>query len=96
MIAAGLHPIVKALANGSHYGSTLTNFIPGVDGVGHTGTERRLFRHFAKFRTFSERALAAPDVRVPEGLDPVTIKKRLCLPGLRLPGEPSLSPGRMS
>ena len=33
--AAGLHPIVKSLANGSHYGSTgELPFIPGVDGVG--------------------------------------------------------------
>jgi NADPH2:quinone reductase len=33
--AAALHRIVKALANGSHYGSTgQLPFIPGVDGVG--------------------------------------------------------------
>ncbi|MGD0223893.1 MAG: hypothetical protein ABSF71_16310 [Terriglobia bacterium] len=33
--AAGLHPIVKALASGTHYGSTAElPFIPGVDGVG--------------------------------------------------------------
>ena len=33
--AAGLHPIVKALATGTHYGSTgVLPFVPGVDGVG--------------------------------------------------------------
>ena len=33
--AAGLHPTVKALASGAHYGSTDTlPLIPGVDGVG--------------------------------------------------------------
>ena len=33
--AAGLHPIVRALANGTHYGSTgELPFIPGVDGAG--------------------------------------------------------------
>ncbi len=33
--AAGLHPIVKSLANGTHYGSTgILPFVPGVDGVG--------------------------------------------------------------
>ena len=31
VIAAGLHPIVKSLANGTHYGSTgELPFIPGV------------------------------------------------------------------
>jgi NADPH:quinone reductase-like Zn-dependent oxidoreductase len=34
VIAAGLHPVVKALASGSHYRSTAAlPFIPGVDGV---------------------------------------------------------------
>jgi len=33
--AAALHPIVKALASGTHYGSTGDlPFIPGVDGAG--------------------------------------------------------------
>jgi NADPH:quinone reductase-like Zn-dependent oxidoreductase len=33
--AAGLHPIVKALASGKHYGSTgELPFVPAVDGVG--------------------------------------------------------------
>ncbi|MGA2741312.1 MAG: hypothetical protein ABSG65_28225 [Bryobacteraceae bacterium] len=40
MIAAGLHPIVKALANGTHYGSTgELPFIPGVDGAGRLEDE---------------------------------------------------------
>ncbi len=35
VVAAGLHPIVKSLANGSHYGSTgQFPFVAGVDGVG--------------------------------------------------------------
>lgn len=33
--AAGLHPVVKALASGTHYARTgELPFIPGVDGVG--------------------------------------------------------------
>lgn len=33
--AAGLHPIVRSLANGTHYGSAgVLPFVPGVDGVG--------------------------------------------------------------
>ena len=35
VMVAGLHPIVKSLANGSHYGSTgQFPFVAGVDGVG--------------------------------------------------------------
>ncbi len=40
--AAGLHPIVKSLANGNHYGSTgKFPFVVGVDGTGvlEDGTE---------------------------------------------------------
>src|ERR1039457_1001158 len=36
--AAGLHPIVKALASGTHYaGGTEVPFVPGVDGGGDAG-----------------------------------------------------------
>src|ERR1700679_3081765 len=39
--AAGLHPIVKALANGTHYGSTgKLPFLPGVEGGGRLGEGR--------------------------------------------------------
>ena len=42
--AAGLHPIVKALANGTHYGSTgVLPFIPGVDGVGKLEDGSRVY-----------------------------------------------------
>ena len=55
--AAGLHPIVKGLAAGSHYGSTgELPFIAGVDGVGkledgtrvYFGTMRKPFGTFAE------------------------------------------------
>jgi NADPH:quinone reductase-like Zn-dependent oxidoreductase len=77
VIAAGLHPIVKALANGSHYGSTGTlPFIPGVDGVGRQqdGTQIYFGTSRSPFGTFSERALATHRmcVPVPEGLDAMT------------------------
>ena len=43
--AAGLHPIVKARASGSHYSSDgVVPLIPGVDGVGRIGWEPRLLR----------------------------------------------------
>jgi D-arabinose 1-dehydrogenase-like Zn-dependent alcohol dehydrogenase len=42
--AAGFHPVVKALASGSHYASaTALPFIPGVDGVGRLQDGTRVF-----------------------------------------------------
>lgn len=78
VIAAGFHPIVKALASGAHYGSTeAPPFIPGVDGVGRQqdGTQIYFGMSRSPFGTFSERALAARRLYIPlpEGLDPVTI-----------------------
>lgn len=78
VVAAGLHPIVKSLANGSHYGSTgILPFIPGVDGVGrlHDGTLIYFGMSRSPFGTFSERALASRRMylTVPESLDPITV-----------------------
>jgi NADPH2:quinone reductase len=78
VIATGLHPIVKALANGSHYGSTGTPpFIPGVDGVGRQQDGAQVYFGISRnpFGTFSERALAARRmcIPVPDGLDAVTV-----------------------
>ena len=42
--AAGLHPIVKAIANGTHYSSTReVPMVPGLDGVGTLEDGRRVF-----------------------------------------------------
>lgn len=42
--AAGLHPIVKALASGSHYlGAGEVPFVPGLDGVGTLDDGSRVF-----------------------------------------------------
>ncbi len=75
--AAGLHPIVKALANGTHYGSTgELPFVPGVDGVGRLEDGTRVFFGMgrAPYGTFAERALAADwmCIPLPEGLDDAT------------------------
>ena len=72
--AAGLHPIVKALANGSHYGSTgVFPFVPGVDGVGRLADGRRVFFGAVRspFGTFAERTVAsgAMCLELPDGLD---------------------------
>lgn len=47
--AAGLHPIVKALASGSHYaGGSELPAVPGVDGVGVLADGRRVYFTFAR------------------------------------------------
>ncbi len=77
IMAAGLHPIVKSLANGTHYGSTgELPFIPGVDGVGRLEDGKRIFFGISRspFGSFAERGLAAGwlSVELPESLDDVT------------------------
>ncbi len=76
--AAGLHPIVKALAKGAHYGSTgLLPLIPGVDGVGRTpdgarvlfGSSRPPYGTFAE-RSITRRAMCTP---IPDGLDDAAV-----------------------
>jgi NADPH:quinone reductase-like Zn-dependent oxidoreductase len=75
--AAALHPIVKSLANGTHYGSTgKFPFVPGVDGVGRLEDGTRVYFGIARppFGTFSELTLASGRMclPIPEGLDDVT------------------------
>ena len=75
--AAGLHPIVKALASGTHYGSSgELPFIAGVDGVGKLEDGTRVFFGIARspFGTFAERALAASwmCLPLPDAVDDVT------------------------
>ena len=84
--AAGLHPIVKALANGTHYGSTgKLPFIPGVDGVGRLEDGTRVYFGISRppFGTFAERAVTNPalSVRLPEGLDSI-IAAGIANPGM--------------
>ncbi len=72
--AAGLHPIVKSLANGSHYGSTgVFPFVPGVDGVGRLADGRRVLFGAVRspFGTFAERSVAsgAMCLELPDGLE---------------------------
>ena len=75
--SAGLHPIVKAIASGKHYGSTgKFPFIAGVDGVGRLEDGPRvLFGTAPPFGTFAERAVTARRrcIAIPDGLDEVTV-----------------------
>jgi NADPH:quinone reductase-like Zn-dependent oxidoreductase len=75
--AIGLHPIVKSLASGTHYGSTgELPFVPGLDGVGRLEDGSRVFFGMARapYGTFAERSLAAGwmCIPLPEGLDDAT------------------------
>jgi NADPH2:quinone reductase len=75
--AAGLHPIVKSLANGTHYGSTgVLPFVAGVDGVGRLEDGTRVYFGMSRppFGTFAERAVtnAALSMRLPDGLASAT------------------------
>jgi NADPH:quinone reductase-like Zn-dependent oxidoreductase len=75
--AAGLHPIVRALANGTHYGSTgELPFIPGVDGAGRLEDGTRVYFGSTRplYGTFAEKAVTAKWICIPlpDGLDETT------------------------
>ena len=72
--AAGLHPIVKALASGAHYaaGSAEGPAVPGIDGVGVLEDGSRVFFVFVRkpWGTMAERASAprAKCIPLPDGI----------------------------
>lgn len=79
VLAAGLHPLVKALAAGEHYGSTgVLPCVPGIDGVGRLPDGSRAYIGFAPppYGTLSERTLVPAGtggVQLPDELDDATI-----------------------
>jgi NADPH:quinone reductase-like Zn-dependent oxidoreductase len=100
--AAGLHPIVKALASGSHYaaGGQLP-MVPGIDGVGIRDDDgSRVYFGFARrpFGTMSDRTVVPADkcMPIPEGLDDA-VAAAIPNPGmsawLSLKERASLAPG---
>ena len=77
VIAAGLHPIVKGLARGTHYASSSElPFVAGIDGVGKLEDGTRIFFGTARapFGNFSELSIAPDWIRLPlpEGINDVT------------------------
>ena len=71
--AAGLHPIVKGRASGTHYSSDgIVPMVPGVDGVGTLEDGRRVYfgSTRAPFGTMAERTVAnaAMCLTVPDGV----------------------------
>jgi NADPH2:quinone reductase len=74
--AAGLHPIVKARASGTHYSSDgIVPVVPGVDGVGTLEDGRRVYFGATRppFGTMAERTISRPSmcIPLPDGIDDV-------------------------
>jgi len=74
--AAGLHPVVKARASGTHYSSDgKVPMIPGVDGVGTLDDGRRVYFGFARapWGTMAEYTVVPQSmcIPLPDGIDDV-------------------------
>lgn len=72
--AAGLHPVVKAIASGAHYAAANAKLpaIPGIDGVGVLPDGRRVYFVFVRkpWGTMAERAAAplSKCIPLPDGI----------------------------
>lgn len=80
VLAAGIHPVVRALAAGTHYGSTpVYPMVPGVDGVGRgtDGTHRYVASIRAPWGTIAQRVAARPGLVTPSDADPAQIAATL-------------------
>ncbi|WP_433760947.1 zinc-binding dehydrogenase [Nocardia sp. CA-135398] len=78
LVAAGIHPIVRALAAGTHYGSTdAYPLIPGIDAVARTTDGALVYTGFpqAPYGTLAERMAVPARMRIPlpTGVDPARI-----------------------
>ena len=76
LVAAGLHPIVRALASGQHYGSVGGwPLVPGVDAVARTEDGRLVYAGYTEhpYGTFAERMSVPMTLPLPAGADPVQI-----------------------
>lgn len=78
VLAAGLHHLTRAKANGSHYsGDAAYPLVPGVDGVvrDQEGNVRYAVLDDTPLGTFADRTLIDPrrSVILPDGIDPVRI-----------------------
>jgi NADPH:quinone reductase-like Zn-dependent oxidoreductase len=74
LVAAGLHPIVRQLASGEHYGSTEGwPFVPGVDGVARTADGALVYTGFTAhpYGTLAERLVVPMSFPLPDGADPL-------------------------
>ncbi|QDZ15049.1 quinone oxidoreductase family protein [Humibacter ginsenosidimutans] len=78
LVATGIHPIVRGLASGEHYGSQAAwPLIPGVDAVARTADGTLLYTGYvtAPYGTIAERMAVPAGLRLPlpAGADPVQV-----------------------
>lgn len=78
LVAAGIHPIVRSLAAGTHYGSTdAYPLIPGIDAVARTADGALVYTGFlqAPYGTLAEHMAVPARMRIPlpTGADPARI-----------------------
>lgn len=76
VVAAGIHPAVRSIAAGTHYGSGTTYpFVPGIDCVARAadGTSYFAASIQAPWGTLAERVAVPPLFPLPEGADPVAV-----------------------
>jgi NADPH:quinone reductase-like Zn-dependent oxidoreductase len=78
LVAAGIHPVVRSLASGRHYGSTGSwPLIPGVDAVARTADGAFVYTGYvqAPYGTLAERMAVPAGLRLvlPDGADPARI-----------------------
>jgi NADPH:quinone reductase-like Zn-dependent oxidoreductase len=78
LVAAGIHPVVRSLASGRHYGSTGSwPLIPGVDAVARTSDGAVVYTGFvqAPYGTLAERMAVPAGLRLvlPDGADQARI-----------------------
>jgi D-arabinose 1-dehydrogenase-like Zn-dependent alcohol dehydrogenase len=76
VVATGIHPIVRSLAAGTHYGSDgVYPLVPGVDAVVRGGDGALRYSGFvrAPWGTLAERMAGRLGIPIPDGADPVAI-----------------------
>lgn len=84
LVAAGLHPVTRAIATGAHYGSQSTwPLIPGVDAVARTEEGTLVYTGWTEhpFGTFAELMATPMGLPLPAGADPLQVAAGLN-PGL--------------
>lgn len=76
LVATGIHPIVRELAAGLHYGSSATwPGVPGVDAVARTSDGVLVYVGYAEPGTLAERMAIPTGMKIPlpEGADPIQV-----------------------
>jgi NADPH:quinone reductase-like Zn-dependent oxidoreductase len=84
LVAAGIHPIVRSLAAGRHYGSAVVwPMIPGVDAVARAADGKLVYTGYPQspYGTLAERMSVPGGLPLPPAADPVQIAAGLN-PGL--------------